>query len=203
MTKIKICGLSRPEDIDTVNRLKPDYIGFMFYKPSRRYVTLSRALELKKALDPDIKAVGVFLDAPFEEILKAVQSGCLDLIQLHGHEDEGYLLKLRALTSLPVIRAFVMKEARDAEALQTSLADHLLIDSGYGGTGETFDWSLLSGVKRPYFLAGGLDPRNVRTAVRELHPFGVDVSSGVETDGLKDPVKIQAFIEAVRQEERL
>lgn len=203
MTKIKICGLSRPEDIDTVNRLKPDYIGFMFYKPSRRYVTLSRALELKKALDPDIKAVGVFLDAPFEEILKACQAGCLDLIQLHGHEDEGYLLRLRALTSLPVIRAFVMKEARDAEALQTSLADHLLIDSGYGGTGETFDWSLLSGVKRPYFLAGGLDPRNVRTAVRELHPFGVDVSSGVETDGLKDPVKIQAFIEAVRQEERL
>lgn len=195
MTRIKLCGLSREQDILAANSLMPDYIGFVFWSRSKRYVSPERAQALRKILAEGISAVGVFVDEEPENIASLVHSGIIDIIQLHGHETEGYITSLRKLTPAPIIKAFKFGEVRDTSA------DYIMIDSGMG-TGKTFDWSGIS-VTRPYFLAGGLSPENVRLAVRTLHPFAVDVSSGIETEGLKDTAKMTAFAGAVRQEDTL
>ncbi len=187
MTKIKLCGLSRPEDIQAANALQPACVGFVFAPKSKRYVTPAQAADLKKGLDPAIRAVGVFVNAPPEEAAALANEGVIDLIQLHGGEGEAYLQALRALTPKPILQAFRVDTAADVAAAEASGADLVLLDAGEGGTGETFDWSLLAGIRRPYFLAGGLHPGNVGQAVRRLRPFGVDVSSGIETDGKKEP----------------
>ena len=201
MTKIKLCGLSRPCDIDMANELKPDYIGFVFAKKSKRYVEPEKAAQLKALLDPEIRAVGVFVDEAPEIVADLLNSGIIDLAQLHGNEDEAYIKSLRQRTDQPIIKAFQIKTQTDIAEAERCSADHILLDSG-AGTGVLFDWSLLKNVKRPYFLAGGLSPGNAREAVRLLHPYAVDVSSGIETDGLKDREKAAAFIAAVRKEER-
>lgn len=203
MTKIKLCGLSRPEDIQAANALQPACVGFVFAPKSKRYVTPAQAADLKRGLDPAIRAVGVFVNAPPEEAATLANEGVIDLIQLHGGEGEAYLQTLRALTPKPILQAFRVDTAADVAAAEASGADLVLLDAGEGGTGETFDWSLLAGIHRPYFLAGGLHPGNVGQAVRRLHPFGVDVSSGIETDGKKDPAKMEAFVRAVREEEMI
>ena len=202
MTKIKLCGLSRPCDIEAANELKPEYIGFVFAPKSRRYVTPEKAKELKQLLDPDICAVGVFVNEDPERIACLVNSGVIDIAQLHGSEDEDYIKKLRTLTDKPVIRAFRIESARDIEDAEHCSAEYVLLDSG-AGTGAVFDWELIQDIKRPYFLAGGLSLDNVGDAVEMLHPFAVDVSSGIETDGVKDRIKMAAFVAAVRKEERL
>ncbi|MBQ9247788.1 MAG: phosphoribosylanthranilate isomerase [Ruminococcus sp.] len=201
MTKIKLCGLSRPCDIDMANELKPDYIGFVFAKKSKRYVEPEKAAQLKALLDPEIRAVGVFVDEAPEIVADLLNSGIIDLAQLHGNEDEAYIKSLRQRTDQPIIKAFQIKTQTDIAEAERCSADHILLDSG-AGTGVLFDWSLLKNVKRPYFLAGGLSPGNAREAVRLLQPYAVDVSSGIETDGLKDREKAAAFIAAVRKEER-
>ena len=201
MTKIKLCGLTRPADIDAANRLRPDYIGFVFAPKSRRYVSPGRAAVLRERLDPGIPAVGVFVNAPAEEIALLLSRGIIDLAQLHGCEDEAYLAGLRTLTDKPILRAFRIDSASDIAAAEACGADFVLLDSGTGGTGGAFDWNLAKPLARPYFLAGGLHPGNVSDAVRTLSPFGVDVSSGIETDGRKDPNKMAAFVAAVRKEE--
>ncbi len=193
MTKIKLCGLSRPVDMETANELMPDYIGFVFAPKSRRYVTPDRAAELKAMLDPKIKAVGVFVD---EEPEKTAAIEAIDIIQLHGKEDEDYIARLRRLTSKPIIKAFKAPNFGDVES---SSADMILLDSG-AGTGRTFDWNIVKYIKRPYFLAGGLDPANVAEAIRRLMPYGVDVSGGIETGGFKDKEKAALFVAAVRKE---
>ena len=198
MTKIKLCGLTRPGDIDTANELKPDYIGFVFAGASRRYVSPAEAAALKKRLDPGILAVGVFVNEPPSSVAALLNAGTIDLAQLHGGEDEAYIRQLRALTDKPVMQAFRIRTAGDAAAAGRSSADLVLLDAG-AGSGVTFDWSLLDGVSRPYFLAGGLDPENAAAAVRELHPYGVDVSSGIESGGVKDHKKMAAFVAAVRR----
>ena len=203
MTKIKLCGLSRPEDIQAANALQPACVGFVFAPKSKRYVTPAQAADLKRGLDPAIRAVGVFVNATQEEAAALANEGVIDLIQLHGGEGEAYLQTLRALTPKPILQAFRVDTAADVAAAEASGADLVLLDAGEGGTGETFDWSLLAGIHRPYFLAGGLHPGNVGQAVRRLHPFGVDVSSGIETDGKKDPAKMEAFVRAVREEEMI
>ena len=197
-TKIKICGLSRPEDIEAANLLHPDYIGFVFAKGSKREVSREKALELKKLLDPKIKAVGVFVREDPEIIAGLLSDGVIDIPQLHGGEDEAYIHRLRKLTDKPIIKAFRIDTEEDVQAAETSSADLVLLDSGTGGTGTTFDWSLIGRICRPYFLAGGLNPENAAEAVGSLKPFAVDVSSGVETDGKKDPQKMQDFVQAVR-----
>ena len=202
MTKIKLCGLSRPCDIEAANELKPEYIGFVFAPKSRRYVTPEKAKELKQLLDPDICAVGVFVNEDPERIACLVNSGVIDIAQLHGSEDEDYIKKLRTLTDKPVIRAFRIESARDIENAEHCSAEYVLLDSG-AGTGAVFDWELIQDINRPYFLAGGLSPDNLGDAVKLLHPFAVDVSSGIETDGVKDRIKMAAFVAAVRKEERL
>ncbi len=198
MTRIKLCGLKRAEDIAAANGLLPDYVGFVLWKGSRRYVPPEEAEKLRKMLRPGIAAVGVFVDEDPEKAAELLNRGVIDLAQLHGSEDESYIRRLRELTDKPVIRAFCVRREEDAVRAEESSADYVLADSG-AGTGTVFDWSLLAELKRPYFLAGGLDPENVGEAVRRLHPWAVDVSSGIETDGVKDREKMEAFVRAVRR----
>lgn len=200
MTKIKLCGLSRPCDIQTANELKPEYIGFVFAPKSKRYIDPQKAARLKELLSSDIRAVGVFVDEAPDKVAALLNSGIIDIAQLHGSEDEAYIQRLRQLTDQPIIKAFQIKTCHDLAEAEACNADHILLDSG-AGTGNVFDWSVLQDVKRPYFLAGGLSPDNVGDAVRLLHPYAVDVSSGIETDGRKDEEKAAAFIAAVRKEE--
>ena len=165
-------------------------------------MTRQHAAELKKHLAPGIRAVGVFVDEPPENVAKIVKRGVIDLVQLHGGEDETYLRWLRELTAVPLIQAFRIRSGKDLAAAERSTADYVLLDAG-AGDGKVFDWSLLENFRRPYFLAGGLDPENAGPAVRMLHPFVVDVSSGIETEGVKDPEKMKAFVSAVRAEGHL
>ena len=197
-TKIKMCGLSRPEDIAFANEVRPDYIGFVFAKKSSRYVTPEKAAELAAKLDKSIVPVGVFVDSDFDAIMNTVNLGAIRIAQLHGNEPEELVKRLQE-NGVPVIRAFQIKSEDDVKKAETSCADHILLDSGKG-SGLTFDWSVLKNATRPYFLAGGLDPENVSRAVTDLHPYAVDVSSGLETDGVKDKNKMIKFAEAVRKE---
>ena len=201
-TKIKLCGLSRIEDIETANALKPDFIGFVFWDRSKRNVPKEKAPILKRALLPEIKAVGVFVDEEPKAVAELLAEGIIDVAQLHGHEDEEYIKNLRALApGKEIIKAFVIRSREDLEAAKRSTADYLLLDSGTG-TGKAFDHELLreSKLTKPWFLAGGMSPENVGEAVELLKPFGVDVSSGIETEGYKDPDKMKRFMEAVRGE---
>ena len=199
MSKIKLCGLSRKCDIEWANALKPEYIGFVFWSKSKRNVPPEKAKELKDLLSPDIKAVGVFVDEPIENVAELLNDNIIDIAQLHGGEDEEYIKKLRALSDKPIIKAFLLKSENDAERAEKSTADYILVDSGTG-TGKSFDWELLKNISRPYFLAGGLCCENISQAITALDPYAVDVSSGIETNGCKDKNKMAAFVAAVRKE---
>lgn len=199
MTKIKFCGLTGDCDIDAANELRPEYVGFVFAPKSKRYVAPERAAELKRQLAAGIKAVGVFVNDDLYHVAELLNRGIIDIAQLHGSEDEEYIGHLRQLTGKSIIRAYRIKTAEDIAEAEKCTADHVLLDSG-AGTGEVFDWKLIKNMKRPYFLAGGLSPDNVENAVEQLSPYAVDVSSGIETDGVKDKAKMAAFAAAVRGE---
>lgn len=200
--KIKICGLTRPEEIAAVNEALPDYIGFVF-APSRRQVSREQAAELKKRLDPRVLAVGVFVGAPAEEIAALCEAGIIDLIQLHGEEDAAYIAALRAQTGAPIIRAVRVRNTEQILAAETLPCDYLLLDSYRegmaGGTGEPFDRSLIPALRKPFFLAGGIGPDTIREAAAH-RPYCLDISSGAETGGRKDPYKINTLVRAVRRE---
>lgn len=198
MTKIKLCGLSRPCDIEAANALSPDYVGFVFAAKSRRYVTVEQAVRLRRLLHPGISAVGVFVKESPEAVAGLLEQGVIDMAQLHGGEGEEYIAALRRLTDKPLIQAFRIDTEQDVLTAHHSTADYVLLDSGTGGTGTSFDWRLLDHIERPYFLAGGLDAGNVANAIAALHPYAVDVSSGIETDGRKDSDKMTRFVHAVR-----
>ena len=196
--KIKICGLTRLEDIEAANALLPDYIGFVFWERSKRNVTKEQAKELKSRLDSRIKAVGVFVDAEIDFIADLVSCGIIDVAQLHGSEDEDYISQLRErIGGAEIIKAFNINKIESFDEAEKSLADHIMIDSGKG-SGIAFDWSKLERLKRPYFLAGGLSTENISEVLASIKPFAVDVSSGVETDGFKDRAKMKRFVESVR-----
>ena len=201
-TKIKLCGLSRECDIETANQLLPEYIGFVFAKKSIRYVSPEQAAALREQLADQILAVGVFVNETQENAAKLLAAGVIDIAQLHGSEDEAYIEKLRTLTDNPIIKAFSVKTEQDIIRAAGSSADLVLLDAGSGGTGTAFDWGLLAGMERPYFLAGGLDATTVGAAVRKWRPYAVDVSSGIETDGHKDVEKMRAFVKHVRNAEQ-
>ena len=201
--KIKLCGLTRSCDIEAVNELQPDYIGFVFAKKSRRYVSPEKAEELKAMLAPGIQAVGVFVNEEPEQIAALLEAGTIDVAQLHGQESETEIRRLRELTDHPLIQAFRIDTEQDVERANASTADYVLLDSGAGGTGTVFDWNLLQAIRRPYFLAGGLDTENLGTVKAKLNPYGIDVSSGIETDGYKDKEKMTAFVAAARKEDTL
>ncbi len=202
MTKIKLCGLTRPGDIAAANALQPEYIGFVFAPKSRRYVSREMAAELKAQLFPGIQAVGVFVNEAPETVADLLNAGIIDIAQLHGQEDAAYIARLRGLTARPLWQAFRVTDAASLAKAEKSPADLVLLDSGAGGTGTTFDWTILEKFDRPYFLAGGLGPDNAADAVRQLHPYAVDVSSGIETAGKKDSAKMAAFVAAVRTNEK-
>ena len=197
MTRIKICGLYRPCDIEYVNAAKPDWCGFIINFPkSHRSLTPERVRALRRGLDGAVTPVGVFVDQPVETVAELLNDGTISVAQLHGHEDAAYIAALRAAAlGYPVWKAFKVRGPEDLTAANASPADLVLLDNGRG-TGETFDWSLAGGVTRPCLLAGGLTPENIPEAVRRLHPFGLDISSGVETDGKKDCAKILAAVSA-------
>ena len=203
MTKIKICGLTRTEDIEMVNEFLPDYIGFVFAK-SRRQVSAEQAKELKNKLRPAIKAVGVFVNEKPENIAEIANQGIIDLIQIHGDEDAAYCAQLRKLTQAPIIKVVRVEREDDFAGIEEFDCDYYLFDTlsskEYGGTGKAFDHSLLYNkeIKKPFFVAGGLNQDNVAAVIEVIKPFGVDTSGGVETDGIKDINKIKEFIKQGR-----
>lgn len=214
MQKIKLCGMMKPCDIEYANRVKPDFVGFIFAN-TRRKISAAQAKEFRKALDAEIPAVGVFVNEDISVITSLVQDGCIDMIQLHGEEDADYIRRLREICDVPVIKAVkvqTVEQIRQAAALPV---DYLLLDTYrkgvLGGTGEAFDWELLREAKaaagdtaegelfgKPYFLAGGLHAGNLREAAA-LGSYGLDVSSGIETDGSKDFDKMVEVMELVRK----
>lgn len=200
MNRIKICGLRREEDIRFVNEIHPDFVGFVF-APSRRRVTPEEAGHLRKILRPDIPAAGVFVNASEEEILETAEKRIIQMIQLHGQESKDFIRRIRNKTSLPIIKAVTVNTKEDILNYRDLEADYLLFDQGSGGTGKTFDWSLIeeNGIKKPFFLAGGISEANVEDAISRFHPYAVDASSSVETDGVKDYVKMKRLTELVHQ----
>lgn len=197
MARIKICGLMRAEDIEAVNKYRPDYVGFVL-APSKRRVSAQDVRRMSAKLEPSIQRVGVFVDEDREMLAKIAENGIIDIIQLHGHEPEEDIVWLKARTKAVVIKAVSVRTGEDIEAYRHSVADYLLLDNGAGGTGSTFDWSTLENIKRPFFLAGGLNASNIEEALK-YNPYCVDVSSGVETAGRKDAAKIQKIIDIVRR----
>ena len=198
--KIKLCGMFRDEDIDYVNEAMPDYVGFIVLFPkSHRNIDLETALRLKKRLSPSIKSVAVSVDTPVEKFAEYAKSGVADMLQLHGNEDAEYIAELRRLTDVPLVKAVKVTSADDIIRAQELDVDYLLLDSGTG-TGKAFDHSLIDRerITKPFFLAGGLTPENVREAALRVEPYGVDMSSGIETDKVKDMEKILAAVRAVR-----
>lgn len=199
-TKIKICGLKRPEDITYVNEAKPDYCGFIIEFPkSSRNVTGDQVRILIAELDKNIIPVGVFVNAAPERVEELLLDGTIRIAQLHGQEDDDYIRRIQKNTGSQVIKAFSVKAAQDIELALKSPADYILLDQGGGGTGQTFDWSLIPEIKRPFFLAGGLGADNLEQAVDTIRPYAVDLSSSVETDGVKDRSKILEAVSLVHK----
>ena len=185
-----MCGIRRPEDISFANAVRPDYIGYVFYEKSKRYVTPSAAVRLSSMLDDSIVIVGVFVDAPADEVITLYKSGTIGIAQLHGSEDDNYIMQMKN-AGVPTIKAFIIRSEEDIERAEKCPADMVLLDC-------KFDHSLVAKIRRPHFLAGGLSLDNAAEAVEALHPYAVDASSGLETDGFKDLQKMRLFAERVR-----
>jgi phosphoribosylanthranilate isomerase len=196
--KIKICGLFREEDIAYVNEVKPDYVGFVFAK-SKRQVTYQQAKHLKSLLSKDIKAVGVFVDENIGFIEKLVNDHIIDMVQLHGHEDEAYINNLKQKINTIIIKAIQVNEKKDLDISYD--VDYYLLDNKIAGSGETFDWNLIKQMNKPIFLAGGICLDNIDEALL-IDVYALDVSSGAETNGVKDYTKIKEIVRRVRDEQR-
>ena len=197
--KIKICGLFRSEDIDFANKTLPDYVGFVFAK-SKRQIDRGTAADFRKRLDNSIKVVGVFVNGDIDFIAGLVSDGLIDLVQLHGDEDEEYVRRLRELIpeSVKIIKAFSVSEKSDVEKAERFPCNYILLDNGRGGTGKAFCWDILKdNMPQRVFLAGGVNTGNIKDAAA-LTPYCIDVSSGAETDGIKDFDKIAELVSAVR-----
>ena len=201
MTKIKLCGLTRPCDIEAVNALKPEYIGFVFAPGSKRYIDAKAAAGLKKMLHAEIQAVGVFVNDDPAHIAALADSGVIDLIQLHGGESAAYIERLQTMTAAPIICAVRVGANEDIKRVKSYPVEYFLLDActkgAYGGSGETFDWSLIGAVGKPYFLAGGLNESNIACAM-QTGAYALDLSSGIETDGVKDAGKMRRVAALVK-----
>jgi phosphoribosylanthranilate isomerase len=198
MVKIKICGIRRLEDISIVNKFKPDYIGFVF-ADSKRKVSHNLARELKDNLNEDIISVGVFVNASHDEILDLFNDGIIEIAQLHGNESEEYIniLKEKTNDELKIINVIEMSDDKDLLKYDDSQADYLLLDSGKG-SGKTFDWRLIrKDLKKEFFLAGGINSKNVIKAIEEFEPYAIDLSSSLETGEFKDENKIREIMEVI------
>ena len=200
MVKVKICGLRRPEDIEAANAAKPDYVGFIFVPETKRYVKPDLAASFRRDLAADIQTVGVFVNAPIEEVVAICQAGTIDLVQLHGEEDQAYIAHLKGQVDQNIIKSVAVG---DELVVDPNQADYLLFDSlspSRGGSGKIFDWKMVSAYQeKPFFLAGGLGVENIEEALKVVQPYAVDASSSLETDGVKDPVKMQEFVAKIRE----
>ena len=201
MTHIKICGIRRPEDIELVNRYMPDFIGFIIDFPkSHRSVTPQKVENLTKNLESGITKVGVFVNQPIGKVILLLKENIIDIAQLHGNESADYIRQVQKETGKKVIKAFEIHSEDDFKKALHSPADYLLLDQGKGG-GKTFDWSLIKEIPdKPGFLAGGLSAENLKNAIKTIKPWGVDISSGVETDGCKDEKKIREVMKIVKEQ---
>lgn len=189
--------MTRLSDVDAVNELRPEYVGFVFAPGSKRRVTPDQAAELNARLIDGVTSVGVFVNESIENVCRLVDDGVIDVVQLHGSEDEAYISRLRERFHGVVIQAFKIRSEEDVLKANRSSADFILLDSG-AGTGKAFDRDLISSVNRDFFLAGGLSALDVQSAIRRWRPYAVDVSSAIETNGVKDKDKMKAFVEKVR-----
>ena len=201
ITRIKICGLKTTRDVLAVNEVKPDYAGFVF-APSHRQISEELAAELKKELAPDIISVGVFVNEDKEKLLRLCDRKIIDMIQLHGDEDEEYIAAIKSRVKIPVIKAVRVRSTEDIHQAEAMDSEYLLLDAyhekEYGGSGVRFDWSVIPNIKKNFFLAGGINTTNVLEAIRRYQPYGIDVSTGVETGGSKDPVKLRQLVRLIR-----
>lgn len=202
--KVKVCGLRRIEDTEYANKVKPDFIGFVFAE-SKRQITEEQASGLAERLDDGIKKVGVFVDQPEDMIVRLLEDKVIDLVQLHGKEDNDYIHRLCDMANIKkdcIIKAVRVKSAEDIKLAESYDCGYLLLDAysdkAAGGSGETFDWTMIKNVTKPFFLAGGISAENVETAIKCVHPFAVDASSSMETDGFKDYDKMAQFVRKVR-----
>ena len=200
MTKIKICGLTRLQDAEYVNEALPDYIGFVFAE-SRRKVTHEQAAQIRHLLDRRIQTVGVFVNTPLDQIAGLCRDSVIDVVQLHGDEDIAYMEALQDKITVPVIKAVRVQSAAQILDAQLLPCDYLLLDTWqkdvYGGSGKAFDWALIPQLEKPYFLAGGIGIENIREAMT-CNPYCIDLSSGAETDGVKDRNKIIKLVKIAR-----
>ena len=193
MAKIKICGLRRDEDIKIVNRYKPDYAGFIINFPkSFRSISIDELKILTTKLDPSIQSAGVFVDEEINNVIECFKY--VDIVQLHGHESDDYIRTIQKYG--PVIKAFEIRSIEDINNALSSPANYILLDQGKG-SGQTFDWSLIPSITRPFFLAGGITLDNIEDT-KNIHPYAIDVSSSVETDKVKDELKVKEMIERGR-----
>ena len=208
--KVKMCGISKVETIPAIVDAKPDYMGLVF-APSKRQVTVEQAKILIEELHKQcinhydikvVKTVGVFVNETLDNLVRIADTANLDAVQLHGDEDEAFIQSLKERTNVEVWKAVQIRSAADVEKWIDSSADMLLFDAYHkderGGTGEVFDWSSLDAFERPFMLAGGIDSTNVARAIRTVRPYGIDISSGIETNGVKDDEKITAFTKIVK-----
>lgn len=202
MPFIKICGIYRIEDTEYINKYRPDYFGMIIdFKKSHRNVSCDLAKKIRDHISSDIRAVGVFVNDDPAKTEELLNDNIIDIAQLHGDEKEKTIIRLKENTGKPVWKAFKIRNREDIEKAKASPADLILLDNGYG-TGKTFDWSLIENIKRPFALAGGIDIRNMDETIKRIHPYLIDISSGVETDRIKDPVKIREAIEKAHTIER-
>ena len=192
MAKIKICGLRRVEDIEYVNTLKPDYIGFILTAGFRRSIDKETAKKLKSLLSNDINAVGVFVNDSKENIDYFLENGIIDTVQLHGDESPSFCKSINA----PVIKYFSPKSFDKVNGYDV---DYFLFDSGTG-TGKEFNWENIPKVNKPFFLAGGINKDNINRAINTVNPYCIDLSSAVETNGVKDYKKIKEIMEIMKNE---
>ncbi|MDD3367720.1 MAG: phosphoribosylanthranilate isomerase [Lachnospiraceae bacterium] len=212
MKKIKLCGMFRSQDIKYANAIKPDFVGFVFAK-SKRQITLEQATEFSWQLDTEIQAVGVFVNEEIKNIVTLCKQDAIQLVQLHGDENRDYIEQLRdeirkakpsgsGLNPIKIIKAVRISSKEDALAADTLPVDYLLLDAtstkAVGGTGEQFDWSQIPELEHPYFLAGGIGLHNIDEALKTT-AYGIDTSSGIETEGVKDPEKMRKMVAAVKQ----
>ena len=195
--KIKFCGLFREEDIEYVNKLNPDYIGFVFAK-SKRQITKEKAIGLKNKLKSNIKVVGVFVDEDIEKIIDLLSNGVIDIAQLHGNEREEDIKNIKNKSKKQVIKAIRVTTSEDIESWKNSCADFLLLDNGQG-TGKTFDWNNIKNLNRPFFLAGGLSIDNIKEAIEKVSPMAIDISSGIESNGVKDYEKMKEVMKILER----
>ena len=199
MIKVKICGICHEVEIEIMNELAPDYVGFVFVPKSRHFIAPEHASFLRSKLRKGIQSVGVFANASLQTVAMSVETAGLNMVQLHGNETGEYIAALREYIRCPIMKVYKVANPIDADKAMYSTADYVMLDGGNAGDGKTFDWSLIGKIRRKFFLSGGLTPENMQRALTlDSQPYALNVSSGVEANRTKDYRKVMKFISTAR-----